>query len=223
MKYLKEERGNITIFILGLMVILIALIMLVLNFSNALIAKEQANSAAQQASLAATAVLYERLDEAIEEYESEVVGIVDSYPKSIEEKVEERTSELSSGEMSGYSLNEIQNKALDQVMAEELSKGLGDDLLREKIEEEMEFSWSLDMREAAKNAILANGGTLDEAEITFFSDGQIVVSAAHDVEVTQYNDWFSGINENIKRQSAGPELAFVKELEGFDNRNFSLQ
>ncbi|TFD99388.1 Tad domain-containing protein [Jeotgalibacillus sp. R-1-5s-1] len=223
MNWLKEERGNITIFVLGLLIILMALFILVLNFSGALVAKEQANTAAQQASLAATAELYEQLAEAIDEYESEIIGLVDSYPESIDEKIEKEIDRLSGGEMSGYSLNEIRNKAMDRVVTEEISKGLGDDLLREKIEEELEFDWSLEMREAARSAILANGGTLEEAEVIFFDDGQIVVRASHDIETTQYQNWFAGLSEQIGRTSAGPELEFVKELEGWDSRNFNLQ
>lgn len=218
----KNERGNISIFVLGLLVILAVMFVLVLNLSNVLVAKEQANSAAQQASLAATAELYDKMYEVIEEYESEVIGLVDSYPENIEEKVDKEVERLSSGEMSGYTLNEIQTEAFDRVLAEELSKGLGDDLLREKIEEELEFNWSISIRQTARNAILANGGSLEEAELTLFEDGRIMVSASRDIEITDSNGWLSGVEENIARTSAGPEMLFVKELKDWEERTYSL-
>ncbi len=218
----KNERGNISIFVLGLLVILAVMFVLVLNLSNVLVAKEQANSAAQQASLAATAELYDKMYEVIEEYESEVIGLVDSYPENIEEKVDKEVERLSAGEMSGYTLNEIQTEAFDRVLAEELSKGLGDDLLRKKIEEELEFDWSIRIRQTARNAILANGGSLEDAELKLFEDGRIVVSASRDIEITDSNGWLSGVEENIARTSAGPEMSFVKELKDWEERTYSL-
>lgn len=88
--YLQEERGNAALFMIGLLSIMMVLFVFVFNLSKIFAVKEEANTTAQQASLAATSVLYDQLDEAIEEYEKGLIGTVDSYPESIGQKIEKR-------------------------------------------------------------------------------------------------------------------------------------
>ncbi|PPA68652.1 Tad domain-containing protein [Jeotgalibacillus proteolyticus] len=219
---IQNQKGNTIIFVLGLTSVMMVMFVLVINLAGALVVKEQAASTAQQASLAATAELYSHLPQVIEDYESEIIGIVDKYPESIQEKIDKEIQRLAQGEMSGYTINEIQNKAMDNVLTDEITSGLGDDLLREKIEEELQYDWSLRMREIARQVILSNGGTLEGATITFFDDGQIRVKATHKADPVDYDGFFAGLSENLTKASAGPEIQFLKELD-WNNQTYSLE
>lgn len=237
--YWKNEKGNSAILVMCLLSVMMILFVLVLNFAGALVVKEQATSTSQQAALAATATLYEELPIFISSYEQELQDLLDEQEqdkeeeeeapespeeedKGFNEQVDEEVEKIS-GSMADYSLNEIQNEALDRVLARELDRGLGGGLLKKIMSEEMEHSWIKEMKESARSTILANGGELAGAKMTVFEDGQIVVESSHEVEGIGYNGFFSGISEHLHKTSKGPEIKFVQKLPGWEGRTYSLE
>ncbi|WP_054752472.1 pilus assembly protein TadG-related protein [Piscibacillus salipiscarius] len=59
-KILNNERGNIAIFVLGLLIINMVLFVFVLNLGSVFATKEKSASIAQQASMVATSVFTKR-------------------------------------------------------------------------------------------------------------------------------------------------------------------
>ena len=74
---------------LGIMSVMIIMFLVLTNFVKVFVLKEQASSNAQQASIAATSVLYKEVDEAVEEYEDTIIGMGEDV---IEGKTSQRKS-----------------------------------------------------------------------------------------------------------------------------------
>lgn len=238
--YLNNEQGNIALFVIGILSVMIILFVLILNLAGALIVKEQAISTSQQAALAATAALYEDLPEFISDYEMKLKEMLaeeaeeggeaeppeEAAPEeeedSIAELIEKEVDNLS-GEMADYSLNEIQNEAIDRVLASEMAKGLGGGLLKKMMNDEMEYRWINSMKESARNTILANGGELAGAQMTVFENGQVVVKSSKEASAIGYNGFFAGAVKNLTKSSKGPEVMFVQKLAGWEGRTYSLE
>ncbi|MCJ1908052.1 Tad domain-containing protein [Planococcus ruber] len=239
--YLNNEQGNIALFVIGLLSVMIILFVLILNLAGALIVKEQAISTSQQAALAATASLYEDLPDFISDYETKLKEMLaeeaeeeggeteppeEAAPEeeedTIAELIEKEVNNLS-GEMAEYSLNEIQNEAIDRVLSSEMDKGLGGGLLKKMLNDEMEYRWINSMKESARNTILANGGELAGAQMTVFDNGQVVVKSSKEASAIGYNGFFAGAVKNLTKSSKGPEILFVQKLAGWEGRTYSLE
>ncbi|WP_100009948.1 Tad domain-containing protein [Lentibacillus sediminis] len=207
---LQNEDGNIALFVLGMLSIIMILLIFVVNLGGALATKEQSATTAQHASLAATSVLYEEVRRAVYEYENDTLeGTLLSFFEDIEEKVDERAAELpGSGNYSGWSVNEIELEAFDQV----LSEALNQDVLRSKLievlgEEDIESA----VIDKAREAILANDGVLEGAQLGI-NDNRIYIRAANEYESVSFDGFMEGIQENVYQESAGPTIDFLEDV-----------
>ncbi|UJL47031.1 hypothetical protein KFZ58_03550 [Virgibacillus sp. NKC19-16] len=213
-KKLKErfnnEDGNIILFVLGMLSIIMILFVFVLNMGMGLAVKEQSGTTANQASMAASSVLYEEVRQVIFEYEDDTLeGALQAFFEDIEEKVDDKVSELSgSFTYNDWSANEIELEAFDIVLKEELETPV----IREKLNELLadEDIESLVINKA-REAIVQNGGQLDGAEL-MIENNRIHVRAANEFESTSYDGIMAGINENIYQESAGPEIDFLEDV-----------
>jgi hypothetical protein len=213
---LQNERGNIALFVIGILAIMMILFVFVLNLSKVFAVKEQANTTAQQASIAATAVLYGELESVIAEYETSFTGEVDSHPETIGEKVDEKIIDLNSDpDYNDYSANEISVEALDIVLIEELEHGVGKEELAEKLEGELEHDIIKKMKVEAKETIVENGGNLEGATLKI-DDGQVYVEASNTVEGISYKGFFANFSDELFQQSGGPKIDFLEHIPLFD-------
>ncbi|VEF49207.1 helicase/secretion neighborhood TadE-like protein [Bacillus freudenreichii] len=221
---LNNERGNAALFMIGLLAVMMIMFVFVLNLSKVLAVKEQANTTAQQASLAATSVLYEEIWDSIEEYENDLIkkllegldpeagiSILDLYPKTIEERVDEETVRIQSANPE-ESHNEARRKAINQVVTEEIQSEPWGYMLRDQLDRDIRFHIIKDMKDAARATINDNGGNTSEAEISIFHNDRIYVRASNDVETTAYGNFLKGIKKKLFQESAGPKIDFVKFL-----------
>lgn len=222
MKTLRNERGNITLFTVGSMIIVMLMFIFVINLAKVFAVKEQAHTSAQQASLAATAVLYDEIWTAIDKYEITIMGLVDSYPKTIEQKVDERTIALNNSHPD-WSGNEAYVEAIDQVLIEEMNSGVGTEELRQALQNELNPSIIYSMKEQARQTILANGGTLTGAEMELFHDNRVYVKAANTMESIDYGSIFHSFKDDVYQTGAGPEINFLEELHSWSDRIESLE
>jgi uncharacterized protein (UPF0333 family) len=215
---LQQEHGNAALFMIGLLSIMMVLFVFVFNLTQIFAVKEEANTTAQQASLAATSVLYDQLDEAIEKYEKSIIGTVDSSPETTVQKIEKKEIQLrSDAGFNEYSENEIKLEAMDIVLTEELRHGLGKDKLDDIIGEEIYQRTLSDMVSQAKSTILENGGNLTDATLTI-KNGQVFVHASNTMEGTAFKGFFQDIKEDLFQTSAGPKVDFIEELSNFHNK-----
>jgi hypothetical protein len=207
---LKDEQGNIALFVIGMLGIMMVLFVFVLNLGSALSVKEKSATTAQQASMSATSVLYEEVRKTIDAYEYDSFeGEIHAFFEDFDEKISDEKDTLKNNMYyTDWSDNELELEALDKVLV----KALRDSKLRPKLHEILvgaEFETSV--IETAQNAIRENGGTLEGATLTIKKD-RIYVKAANEVKSTSYNGFMSGIKEKLYKESAGPKVDFLKDI-----------
>ncbi|MDN7244891.1 pilus assembly protein TadG-related protein [Planococcus shenhongbingii] len=127
---LENEQGNVALFVLGLISIMILLFLLILNLAGALIVKEQAVSTSQQAALAATATLYEELPGFILSYEKDLKKFIEEEEAAKEKeeaaKEEESPEEPAEPEVPEAPVEEKKEKSIDELIDEEAEKLSGE-------------------------------------------------------------------------------------------------
>ncbi|WP_409273226.1 pilus assembly protein TadG-related protein [Neobacillus sp. SCS-31] len=221
---LRQEDGNTALFLMGMIGIMMIMFVFVFNLAQVFAVKEQANTTAQQASLAATSVLYNRVWEKIKDHSDVPAPVPLPVPvilETIEEKVDNRILDLNSNpRFSKFSNNEIRLEAIDQVVTEELEKPQGRIFLKPKIEAELPYALS-EMQDAVRETILANGGNTSEAKM-FIKDNQIHVKASNTVEGTAYGKFFGDLKEKLFQESAGPEVKFLEKFPGYEGYEASI-
>lgn len=205
-----NEQGNIALFVLGMLSIMMILFIFVINMGFALTVKEDSATTVQQASMAASSVLYENVREVIYDYEDEALeGAVQAFFKDIEEKVDDKTNELA--EKTAYndwSSNEIELEAFDIVLKDELDKAVVRGKLMEVLQDE---NIEEKVINKAKQAILQNGGELTGAELAI-RNNRIYIRAANEMESVSYDGFMEGVKENIYQDSAGPKINFLEDI-----------
>jgi hypothetical protein len=212
----RQERGNAAILMIGLLSIMMVLFIFVFNLSKIFAVKEEANTTAQQASLAATSVLYSQVDEVINDYEKTLEGTVDKVPESIGMKIQKKEIELkSSSSYDDYSDNEIELEAMDIVLTEELHSGVGKDKLHDMLNEELYQITLEEMQSQAQTTIIQNNGNLSGATLVV-DDGQVFVRASNTVEGTSFKGFFTDLKEDLFQTAGGPKVDFLTELSKFD-------
>ncbi|MBY7142352.1 Tad domain-containing protein [Virgibacillus sp. NKC19-3] len=205
-----NEDGNIILFVLGMLSIIMILFVFVLNMGMGLAVKEKSGTTANQASMAASSVFYEEVRKIVFDYEDDTLeGKLQAFFEDIEEKVDDKVSDLSgSFTYSDWSTNEIELEAFDLVLKEEIDTPV----IREKLNELLEEAdIESQVINKAREAIVQNGGQLDGAELTI-ENNRIHVKAANEFESTSYDGMMAGISENIYQESAGPEIDFLEDV-----------
>jgi hypothetical protein len=212
----REERGNAALLMIGLLSIMMVLFIFVFNLTKIFAVKEEASTTAQQASLAATSVLYSQVDEVINDYEKTLEGTVDKVPESIAMKIQKKEIELrSSSSYDDYSDNEIKLEAMDIVLTEELQRGIGKDKLHKMLNKELYQSTLKDMQSQAQTTIIQNNGNLTDATLVI-DDGQVFIRASNTVEGTSFKGFFTDLKEDLFQTAGGPKIDFLTELRNFD-------
>lgn len=229
-----NEQGSIMLIVLGMLGIMGVLFVLVLNMGMALAVKEKSATTAQQASMAASSVVYEEVQEIVFGFDYEE-ALPDEEPseesseeaadspsdaedeeeeelpyENLEEKLEEAEDELSGrSQYSDWSENERKLQALDTYLTDVLFPIpiIGDALKLELRNARIEDK-AIDM---ARSTIQQNGGVLEEAEL-WIEGNRIHVRAANEMEGISYDGYMEGIEENIYQESAGPEIDFLDDI-----------
>ncbi|WP_035725035.1 Tad domain-containing protein [Gracilibacillus boraciitolerans] len=70
---LRNQKGNIALYVLGMLSVIMILFLLVVNLAGVLITKEKSQNTAQQAAMTASSVYYEEVQKAIYEYEDDAL------------------------------------------------------------------------------------------------------------------------------------------------------
>lgn len=118
MRHLREERGNVTVFVLTIFFFMVLVgFTLLFNMSTIFVDKERAANAAQQASFAATAVIYAEAEKAILAYDASMERLVD--PVYIWPQVESAEESLGAAHPD-WSHSEVKYQAIDEVLKENL-------------------------------------------------------------------------------------------------------
>lgn len=211
-KIIKNEEGSMTLLWIGVLGGMMVLFLFVLNLSKVLAVKEQANTTSQQASFAATSVIYDNLSPSISSYDNYILSLnLDPLPKLLSEKIAEMESSIRSNpRYRDYSSNEISLEAMDRALTSELSGGFEPELLKNLLENALQSAVPT-MISVARDTIAENKGNIDEAKIRL-KDNRIYIRASNDFNATAYDKYIKGFRKKLFQESAGPEIGFLSSL-----------
>ncbi|MEN8697952.1 pilus assembly protein TadG-related protein [Bacillus infantis] len=212
MRVLNNEHGNgmlLTIFSFAIVCIMLVLLV---NITTIFKDKQQASTAAEQASFAATSYLYERIYENVKDYVKvidvdEDEGAIDiELLKPISEKIDEEERSLSNPLLSD---NEKHIQAIDNVLEREIGS---DEDFKALVTSAMS---SLDLTNVISQTISDNKGK--PADFNWdYEDFRIKVEAKTEFEAVHYNGINFGTDQEISQVGTGPEISFLQALEGYE-------
>lgn len=212
---LKSQKGNAVILTIWTLSVLGLMIVIIMNIAKVYVVKEQASIAAEQASLAASAVVYDEVGKVIEHYENEDLF----EDETLQEKVEKEEQRLQS-QNGNLSLNEAHIQAIDYVLLQVLRQ---DEALREEIKGALERAGG-DVQAVVSNIISKNGGKPSGTQIHYFNDDkriEVVTSARF--EAVKYKSMFTGSDSDVSQRGIGIEIPFVDEVGWNSRQRFTLR
>jgi hypothetical protein len=226
----KSEKGNISLLVMGLLGVTMIMFLVVLSFSKVFAIKEKASTASEQASYAATSVIYEVVMESIEEYDSTLPGKVDEViDKTLVEKIEEKKEELLTFNPF-LSQNEAKIEAINKVISEELNNGGGTgqglglglgvrkELLNKILLDNLTSeSTNQKIRSAVSDVIINNDGILEGTTVEYLDEYQVKVETSARYEALKYDELIPEDKRKLKQKAKGPEIDFIKDLNGWSD------
>jgi hypothetical protein len=226
----KSEKGNISLLVMGLLGVTMIMFLVVLSFSKVFAIKEKASTASEQASYAATSVIYEVVMDSIEEYDSTLPGKVDEViDKTLVEKIEEKKEELLTFNPF-LSQNEAKIEAINKVISEELNNGGGTgqglglglgvrkELLNKILLDNLTSeSTNQKIRSAVSDVIINNDGILEGTTVEYLDEYQVKVETSARYEALKYDELIPEDKRKLKQKAKGPEIDFIKDLNGWSD------
>lgn len=225
MKSVKNERGNASFYLIWMTFILGLMLILVMNIADVFLVNQQASIGAEQASIAATDVVFEAVRDAVDDYDdyleekfylTAAIGEIFQIEWTLGYRINEKEQDLLH---SGYSANEAAIEAVDSVVTSHLP---GDDgKLKDFIIQEI-GNKTPTIRSVVSSVISSNKGDTTNAKVTLFKEesGSFSVGSSFHVEVvsskefkgTEFQSFISSVEEDMKQVSLGPTIDFAKKL-----------
>ncbi|MFT4415397.1 pilus assembly protein TadG-related protein [Fredinandcohnia humi] len=209
MKLLKNENGNTTLFIIGLFGIFTLLFLVVLNFAQVLIDKERASNNAEQASIVATGIIVDSLEEAIYQYDATLTGTVEEIlDKSLERRLNEAKAALRYD--TSLTSSEVHHKAVNRVLREELASGnpVLYSIVRSQLNGAM-YSLSSEVQ----SSIDKNDGELAETKIKVFNhNNRVEVETATRYEAHKFDEYFPESSRFVRQKAQGPTFEIAEVI-----------
>ncbi len=224
LKHVQNEKGNVMIFFLSSFFIMVIMFLVVLNFTKVFAVKQQASNAAEQASFAATAVIYELTMEGVRNYDRSIPGQAERVlaGKTVAEKIGDRTGALQGSEPD-LSYNEARLRAIDEVLSAELQSGPGSNKLNHEILSILQWNGIDEIRAVVNETVGTNGGGSDATSVVLFSpDYRVEVKTSSEFKGLEINHIFAGLIKHISQTGKGPEAAFLKELDGWSRKTIEI-
>lgn len=210
---LKNEDGNTTLFILSLFSVFTLMFLLIISFANVFIEKEHASNNAEQASIVASGIILDRLEDAISEYDSWLILELANVPVSpdivglrpLDEKVEDAKNRLPGT----YTDSEKKHKAINQVIKEELNSG--NRFLQPFVNEQLRYI-EADISGQVANNIRQNNGEVDQTKVFLNHENRIEVETATRYKAFKFDEYFSENQRLVKQKGRGPTFEFAEAL-----------
>ena len=214
MKRIREEKGSITLLTLGLLGVMALLFAVLLNLVKVYAVKQQASTAAQQASLAATSEIYRAVTKAIQDTDNAGLlcpgpgGVgLNLWPKTIAEQIQDKKWDLR-GQYPSWTDRELELEAIDLVLADTLHD-VRYVCLKDQIELELDLSTST-IKQAGLDKVYSNGGETVDTDIDINHRYQVEVKTSSEYRAYKYDEWIPDNNRNIRQVGLGPELKFLR-------------
>lgn len=227
MRWIKCQKGNITLLSIASVSAMIGMFLIVFSLVNGMLVKGNATSSAEQASIAATSVLYEAINDAIDEYDEELEEELleaeeeeesESESEEIEEELlRERIDEHIMNNHESISSSQKMRTAINDVLIEELE--LSNEDLENYLSDHMNTSIN-EATQAAISLINDNNGSTNDGEIIFFNDyHRIEVYASSRYESLIFDSLIQENDRFILDVGYGPEMRFLEYLPWFKQEN----
>ncbi|MEK5428637.1 hypothetical protein [Cytobacillus sp. FSL R7-0680] len=224
MKYLKNEKGNTMLFIIGLFSVFFLMFLLILSFANVFIEKEHASNNAEQASIVASGIITKHLALSIEEYDDYLKDQFKEAEEEAKEEAEENEDnedyeppELEEPELLSKQIEELlptlpnylkesekKHQAINKIIKRELNKP-DSHVLRMFIASSLSNAESEIYSEVSTN-IQRNGGQVSETEIWLNENQRIEVKTATKYEAFKYDEYFSDNQRHVRQTGQGPSF-----------------
>lgn len=201
MNYIRNEQGNMTIFIIGIMSIMLLMFLLVGSFASVFTSKEKASNIAEQASLVASSILKDEIENAINDYEIIVSNPLVLYP-SIREIIERRVSQSHST----LTKKELRRQVTNDVLREQLPTN---GLLSRYIENAVSIA-KRKIPAAVENNIHKNEGIVPGTVISISETNRIKVTTHVRYKAMKYDEYFTEEDRKVVQSGEGPPFDFLK-------------
>ncbi|WP_053364885.1 hypothetical protein [Bacillus sp. FJAT-27245] len=218
-KAVQNDKGNTMLFILGSISIMALMFIIVGSFANVFVYKEKAANNAEQASIVASANIYENLQRAVDDYDRSLIGVVEDFlSESINEKISQETDRLKNSHPD-FSDLEARYKAVDRVLKRELGRN---PILSDYISAGLRKS-SNEIPYLVQQNIEDNGGEVSNTRILLFNhNNRVEVKTAAAFKALGFDELFPDDKRNIRQSGQGPKFEFIKSLSGWSNRELTL-
>lgn len=197
-----------TILIIWVMLLSGVLLVMGVNLIKAYAVKETASIGAEQASIAATDVVYDYVLMAVRDYDESLIGIGEGLleGKSVEKKIKDEQSNLM---LFNNTLNENQalHVAVNTVLKQELS---GNEKLKSYIMDGLSDSTN-EISAVVSNVISQNGGKSTGFKVQLFdSQERIVVEGKATFKSS--GNLFDSLIKDLSQTGKGPSIPFIEKL-----------
>ena len=229
MKRIKNERGSASFYAIWMLGLTAILLILIVNIVKVYATKEQASISAEQAVLAATDVVYDVVNEEIDDYEGPIPdGDEDNdegeneppdldVENELREEINDKKREIQNN--SGISESQAKVAAVNSVLSDKLKEDEYRNL-KESIQLALQNATS-NIKSIGGNIAVENKGNLSDTIIYFFNDeNRIEIETAVDFEEEQFQNFFVGASDSVSQKAIGPKIEFVTEL---DWNNITIQ
>ncbi|MEK4146306.1 hypothetical protein NST02_04345 [Robertmurraya sp. FSL W8-0741] len=211
-KYLDNERGSGVILTIFSFAIVGIMLILVLNIAMVFTKKEQASIAAEHASIAATSVVYEKIDSVVKHHVKKVLIGIDEdgveifkYEPLID-KVRDKESAIKASNP-WLSNNEAYIKAVNDVLSKEIPD---DEDLPAKISAAID-SAKYSIPSVIRNTIAENSGEVTDFDWNFlYDENRIEVIAKTKFEAVNHDGIQFGGESDIPQRGKGPVISFIE-------------
>jgi len=203
-KYLRNEKGNTMIFMLGMMSIMVLMFLLIGNLASVFASKEKASNIAQQASLVASSILREEIEDAIDEYERFVQSQEILVYPSLRDMINNRMNSMNSV----LSEKEKRRQVTNDVLKAQIPVN---PVLLEYIESAVIKAGSIIPSQVASN-IRSNSGKVEGTEISISSDHRLQVTTHVRYQALKYDNYLSEKDRKVMQTGEGPEFDFLSVL-----------
>lgn len=212
MRQLNNEDGNSLVYILWLLSMCGVIILIVLNITGVYITKQNASTATEQAALAGTAVMMNATDEAIKDFDKDLIKSLeqktDDSLKSIATLVEEKTREYKN---TGKSEQTARIQAYNAIIPERLVKYPE---MLEVFEDKFSSRQLANELNSEINYILNENGTkVDTSELVLSNtDWRIEVKASASFSSITDGKHINEFTKDIAQKGVGPKLAYLEYI-----------
>ncbi|MBB2481867.1 Tad domain-containing protein [Bacillus sp. APMAM] len=218
-KYL-DQTGNATFYLIWIIFIMGLMMVLILNISGVFAAKQQASNAADQASIAATDVLYDGIRGAVSDYDQYQIKKFEGETFLEKDMLSFRISEEEKKLLArGYSRNEAKIQAIDNIVESTLP---GTDEKLEKFVSDAIGAKLVEMKKAATDVIQRNEGDPSKSEMTVFKNERVQVKAVVHFKGQEREKFLEKIEKDIPQKGSGPKIDFIHRL-GWGEETYSLE